>query len=125
MYTLLESKSEIAKAQKALEATIRSDLKKTEVKDIGWQGGNRKGARLSTNGKYWYWSANRNEGPNPRRLNWFGICRDGPGVQISVEINTPYEGRNDVVAGFFARNNDSGRTYLFHSGRVGGGGYRQ
>ena len=42
-------------------------------------------------------------------------------MQISVEINTAYEGRNDQVAGFFARNNDTGSVYLLHSGRVGGG----
>ncbi|MBL8370856.1 MAG: hypothetical protein JNK28_05660 [Burkholderiaceae bacterium] len=42
-------------------------------------------------------------------------------MQISVEINTAYEGRNDQVAGFFARDNTTGSIYLLHSGRVGGG----
>jgi len=59
--------------------------------------------------------------PNPRRLNWFGLLRDTADLQISVEINTAYEGRNDQVAGFFARDNDTGSIYLLHSGRVGGG----
>ncbi|RXV69814.1 hypothetical protein D1006_18680 [Burkholderia stabilis] len=43
------------------------------------------------------------------------------GLQISVEINVAYEDRNDQVAGFFARDNDTGAIYLLHSGRVGGG----
>ena len=32
-----------------------------------------------------------------------------------------YEGRSNQVAGFFARNNDTGAIYLLHSGGVGGG----
>jgi hypothetical protein len=59
--------------------------------------------------------------PNPRRLNWFGLFRVDANLEISVEINTPYEARNDQIAGFFGRDNDTGSIYLFHSGRVGGG----
>jgi hypothetical protein len=54
-------------------------------------------------------------------LNWFGLFRHDTDLQISVEINIAYEGRNDQVAGFFARDNDTGTIYLLHSGRVGGG----
>ncbi|RFU49921.1 hypothetical protein D0B32_08140 [Paraburkholderia sp. DHOC27] len=54
-------------------------------------------------------------------MNWFGLFDEDRGLQISVEINTAYEGRNDLVAGYFARDNDTGKIYLLHSGRVGGG----
>jgi hypothetical protein len=56
-----------------------------------------------------------------RRLNWFGVLSDHPGVAITVEINTTYEDRNDRTAGFFARDTKTGVTYFLHSGRVGGG----
>ncbi len=121
MYTLIESKTEIAKAQKTLEATIRQNFKTTVIKDIGWQGGRRKQETLHSQDGYWFFTADYKQTANPRRLNWFGKHGEGPGVQIAVEVNVPYAGRNDVLAGFFARHNETGRVYLFHTGRVGGG----
>jgi len=123
MFSLIESKEEIAKAQRKLEAAIRRDFKTKAVKNIGYPGGTTFDAKVVTNGSYWYWSSDYygKDIPNPRRLNWFGLFRDDADLQISVEINTAYEGRNDQIAGFFARDNDTGSVYLFHSGRVGGG----
>ncbi len=122
MFTLLEDPTEIRKAQSELEATIVRQFSTTAIRNIGWQGGRQPKARVHTDGTYWFWSSDyKDETPNPRRLNWFGRIGDGAGVGIAVEINTPYKGRNDSVAGFFARNSTNGRTYLFHSGRVGGG----
>jgi hypothetical protein len=123
MFSLLESKEEIAKAQRKLEATIRRDFKTKAVKNIGYPGDTTFAAKVVTDGSYWYWSSDfdNKDIPNPRRLNWFGLFRDDADLQISVEINTAYEGRNDQVAGFFARDNDTGSIYLMHSGRVGGG----
>lgn len=123
MFSLIESKEEIAKAQRKLEAAIRHDFKTKAVKNIGYPGGTTFDAKVVTDGSYWYWSSDHDDEdiPNPRRLNWFGLYRDDADLQISVEINTTYEGRNDQVAGFFARDNDTGSIYLLHSGRVGGG----
>lgn len=123
MFSLVESKEEVAKAQRKLEATIRREFNRNAVKNIGHPGGRTPDAKISTNGHYWFWSGDHGgaDQPNPRRLNWFGLFREETGLQISVEINTPYEGRNDQIAGFFARDNDSGAIYLLHSGRVGGG----
>jgi hypothetical protein len=123
MFSLIESKEEIAKAQRKLEASIRRDFKNKAVKNIGYPGGKTFDARVSTDGNYWYWSSDYDDAniPNPRRLNWFGLFRHDTDLQISVEINIAYEGRNDQVAGFFARKNDTGASYLLHSGRVGGG----
>lgn len=123
MFSLIESKEEIAKAQRKLEAAIRRDFKTKAVKNIGYPGGTNFNAEVVTDGSYWYWSSDYDDEdiPNPRRLNWFGLFRDDADLQISVEINTAYEGRNDQVAGFFARDNDTGSIYLMHSGRVGGG----
>jgi hypothetical protein len=123
MFSLIESKEKIAKSQRKLEATIRRDFKTKAVKNIGYPGGTTSDAKVFTDGSYWYWSSDYhgNDIPNPRRLNWFGLFSSDADLQISVEINTPYEGRNDQVAGFFARDNDTGSIYLLHSGRVGGG----
>lgn len=123
MFSLIESKDEIAKAQRKLEAAIRRDFKTKAVKNIGYPGGTTSDAKVVTDGSYWYWSSDCDgeDIPNPRRLNWFGLFRDDADLQISVEINTAYEGRNDQVAGFFARDNHTGSIYLLHSGRVGGG----
>jgi hypothetical protein len=122
MYLLLESREEIAKAQRKLEATLKRDLPRTATKDIGYPGG-RQTAKVHTDGTHWFWSSDLTSAdtPNPRRLNWFGMFRDDTGLAISVEINTANVGRNDQVAGFFARDSSTGAIYLFHSGRVGGG----
>ena len=123
MFSLIESEEEIAKAQHKLEATIRRDFKRKVTKNIGYPGGTTFDARVVTNGNHWYWSSDYDgkNAPNPRRLNWFGLFRDDSNLQISVEINTAYKGRNNQVAGFFGRDNDTGKIYLLHSGRVGGG----
>lgn len=122
MFILIEDAAEIRKAQSKLESTISREFSKAANRDIGWQGGRKSQANVCTDGTYWFWSSDHmDEVANPRRLNWFGQIWEGQGVSIAVEINTPYVGRNDSIAGFFARNTMTGQTYLFHSGRVGGG----
>ncbi len=123
MFSLIESKVEIEKAQRMLESAIHRDFKKKVIKSIGYPGGTTFGAEVVTDGAYWHYSSDHDDAgiPNPRHLNWFGLFKEGTGLQISVEINTVYEGRNDQVAGFFARDNGTGSIYLLHSGRVGGG----
>lgn len=123
MFALIEAESEIAAAQRKLEATIQRNFKTTAVKNIGYPGGQVRDSTVRTNGIHWFWSSDckHKKTKNPRRLNWFGIFTEGSNLHISVEINTAYEGRNDRVAGFFARYNRTGSIYLCHSGRIGGG----
>jgi hypothetical protein len=123
MFSLLESKEEISKAHKKLVASIRRDFKTKSVKNIGYPGGTTFNATVHTNGQYWFWTKDHDDRsePNPRKLNWFGLFNEGTGLQITVEINTPYKGQNGQIAGYFARDNKSGAIYLMHSGRVGGG----
>src|SRR5438128_2192057 len=103
MFTYLESKNEIARAQRKLEATLRKEFPRREIKDIGYPGGRRRDAKVSTDGRYWFWSGDHNgrQVVNQRRLNWFGLFNDGPGFGITVEINTAYKGRSAIAAGFF------------------------
>jgi len=123
MFVLLESKSEIAIAQRTLESTLQRALPRKAVKDIGYPGGRVHSAHVHTDGRFWFWSRDfrGRKVANLRRLNWFGRFSETAGLGITVEINTPYEGRNDQAAGFFARDTDTGIIYLIHSGRVGGG----
>lgn len=123
MFLLIESKEEIAKAQRNLEIAIRRDFKKKIEKNIGYPSGTMSNALVQTNGIYWFCSTDFDDEDvtNPRRLNWFGLLRDSPSLDITVEINTVYEGRNNQIAGFFARDSNTGLIYLMHSGRIGGG----
>lgn len=122
LFTLLESKREIANAQRMLQASIRRDFTKRVVRNIGFPGGTVFDVEVSTNEKYWFWSEDsHDQETHPKRLNWLGLYKDSAGLEISVEINTPYEGRDDSIAGFFGRDSESGAVYLFHTGRIGGG----
>jgi hypothetical protein len=122
LFTLLESKRDIANAQRKLQISIRRDFTKRVVRNIGFPGGTVFDAEVSTNEEYWFWSEDsHDQETHPKRLNWFGLYKDSAGLEISVEINTPYEGRDDSIAGFFARDSESGAVYLFHTGRIGGG----
>ncbi len=123
MFTLLESKSEIAAAHETLVATIKKNFKKMATRNIGYPSGTEYDAEVFTNGKYWFWSGDlkKGEAANPRSLHWFGVFDDSKSLQITVEINTPYVGANGRVAGFFARRIQDGSIYLCHSGGVAGG----
>jgi hypothetical protein len=122
MLLLIESKDEIFQAQRKLERTMRREFKRKVAKGIGYPGGSRSNVHVFTDGNHWYWPSIADpKDSNPRRLNWFGLFKESTGLGITVEINTPYEGRNDQVAGFFARDTKTGAVYLMHSGRVGGG----
>jgi hypothetical protein len=122
VFLLIEDGDEISRAQRRLESTMRREFRRKVVKNIGYPGGSTANARVCTDGNHWYWSSDADaDVRNPCRLNWFGVFSEHTGLGITVEINTPLEGRNDQVRGFFARDAESGSVYLFHSGRVGGG----
>jgi hypothetical protein len=124
MFSLIESKDEIAKVQRKLEKTICRDFKTKLIRDIGYPAGTLFQENVNTDGKYWYGSTDlKNRDVSiKRRLNWFGLLSSGStALSITVEINTVYEGHSKMAAGFFGRDNDTGAVYLFHSGRVGGG----
>jgi hypothetical protein len=123
VFTLLENRREVAQAQRRLEATIRGSFVGRATKNIGYPGGTKRDANVLTDGHYWFWSQDKKglRTPNPRRLNWFGLFRQDSNLEITVEVNVAYEGRNNELAGFFARDTDTGAIHLLHSGRLGGG----
>ena len=122
MFQYLESRAEIVQAQKVLEKTIRREFRDEETKNIGYPGGTEISASILTNGVFWFWTKHHRNAGTPRKLNWFGVLgKEKHGVSITVEINIAYAGRDDQAGGYFARDSDTGRVYLLHSGRVGGG----
>lgn len=121
MLSIIESKSGIKSAQAILKRTIFREFTGCETRNIGYPGGTTRNARLRTDGTYWYWTGHHRDATIPRNLNFFGLMRDTPSVDISVEVNTPYQGTTGNVAGFFARDIDTNTTYLLHSGSIGGG----
>ncbi len=120
MFVQLTDKNEISKAQQTLERSISRYFPKQLTKNIGFPGGTEYGASVFTDEKFWFWSGNENE-KSPRYLNWFGLFSEKSGLNISVEINVPHEGSNGRVAGFYARDINTGSIYLMHSGGVRGG----
>lgn len=122
MFTLIEGKDEVSQAQRNLESTFRAGFEKEVTRNIGYPGGTTRGI-VRTDEKYWFYSNDfyNKKVKKSRRLNWLGKYKTNYGLNITVEINIPPEGRDDQVAGFFARHNKTGEVYLFHSGRVGGG----
>lgn len=124
MLVLLESAREIAAAQRKLEQTMRREFPSRTTRTIGYPSDNTGPVEILTNGSHWYYTRGE-KGPrvgHPRRFNWFGLLTKGQTqVDITVEVNVPYEGRSGSVAGYFARETSSGNVYLMHSGRVGGG----
>jgi len=86
---------------------------------LGWQGGNKE---LDV---YWHasehlWAAFR---PVQNR-NWCSFGTDDPATKIllniTCEINPPYEGINRRCAGIFVRD-EAGKIYVAHTGKIGGG----
>ena len=123
MLKYIEDTNDIARAHKKLQATIRRSFSRTAVKDIGHPGGRERRSVVATDGRCWFWTTDHrgSDVVTKRRLNWFGVLSERPGVSITVEVNTTYKGRDDRAAGFFARDARTGAVYFLHSGRVGGG----
>ena len=119
MLQYVEDKNEVERLHKTLQATIRRGFSKSAVKDIGYPGGRQSRAVVNTDGRYWFWTKDHRGSDviTKRRLNWFGVLGERPGVSITVEVNTTYKDRNDRAAGFFARDHKTRAVYFLHSGR--------
>jgi hypothetical protein len=124
MLALKSGSKDAVAAQAALEDRFRGALKNQGKWTVGFPGGNDI-VTLYSNGPGDIWcSFKKFENlAIPRFWNAFGIFRPEKRVQmISAELNVPTKADTEVVAGFFARDPLSARTYLLHSGKVGGGG---
>lgn len=123
MLILVESKAEKAAAHKTMEDAVTRTLQRVGRRSIGFRGGSSK-ETIYANGDGSLWAAfSRAEGAKiPRSWNAFGVYDSKLQSQtITVEINIPITENSATVAGFFARDPETGATYLMHDGSVGGG----
>lgn len=125
MLELVERSAEKRETQRLLESNLKKVLKNQGVKNIGYPGGNAD-HELRSNGAGGLWfapSGPRKDNPVPRFWNSFGVYDPGATAQnIVFEANIPAGKNTGWVAGFFARDAETGEAFLMHSGKVGGGG---
>lgn len=125
MLVRIVKKNEILAANKLLGERLAKQLQHREGPyTIGYPSGNFTVPYLLADARIWY---RQSKGPKeavPRLFNSFGISselRRHASNDICVEVNVPYSGDTRQVAGFFARDNQSGKVCLMHNGKVGGG----
>ncbi|MBO9834407.1 hypothetical protein [Xanthomonas phaseoli] len=122
MLHLLETPSDIKAAERDLIETLSNKFPDKTVKNIGFPGGTDFGVRINTDGRLWFYTRPLDdETSTPRQANWFGLFSTRKSMNITVEINVARSGTSARAAGFFARDDASGKAFLLHSGKVGGG----
>jgi len=120
MFEMLEGKDDIAAAQQTLEKTLISQATSTVERMITSTRYKRPAEVLRYGGRHWSWSGLPRSAVPKCWLNFFGVVSEKPEVNIGIQINIPMAGRNNGVAGFFARELASGQVFLMHSGVLGG-----
>lgn len=113
---------EKASVQRALKETLVKELDSIGSRLIGYQGGQDELEVYSEGeGGLWYSFAVAGEEPSHRYWNAFGIYRAGQKLSPVVEVNVRCNGNDSQVAGCFAKERQTGATYLVHNGKIGGG----
>ena len=121
MLTLIESHSEKRKIHKMLDDCLVSAWPNRKKRLVVWRPNSRE-MNVVHNDKYWFaWAKPDPNDTTPRYWNSFGRYRDNGNLQIAVEINIPTNSDSKRVAGFFAKDTETGIVYLMHDGGVGGG----
>ena len=118
MFTTIQDRNHIAKAQATLEDRIRHAATRSGQITLGYQGGgNEAMAHVIAPLNFWVSFADSGN----RYWNAMGIGNPfKDGSTIIVEINPPKHGINLQVSGAFVEDNE-GKVYLVHRGKVGGG----
>lgn len=121
MLTLIETIEEKRAANEKLQARLKRAWPHTEERVVVWRPSSRR-MTIYHDGKYWFGSSEANQGyAIPRFWQPFGEYRANGNLQISVELNVPTNSNSKLVAGFLARDVETGTAYLMHDGGVGGG----
>lgn len=114
---LIEDEQEKLAAQQTLKKCLVRAMDLLGRRRIGYPGGNQT-LPLYASDDFWF----ANKDSKNKRWNAFGFLHDAPQQFITVEINVPKGSNTRRIAGFFAKNLETGRVYVLHSGDVGGGG---
>lgn len=123
MLNIVTEKRTIKRCQKMLESELRGVLQKYEQLQIGYPGGHFEGRVFFDDG-LWFSTQQLMGGDVkiPRYWNAFGLGKKETIHQtIVVEVNPPIEGVTRKVSGLFAIEKETGKYYLLHRGRIGGG----
>jgi hypothetical protein len=122
-FFLVESSEAKRRAQRKLKAAFLEAMAAQGKHVIGFNGGNMTVPLYSNgDGQIWYASFEISDSAINRYWNGFGLFAPSKPAQIiTVELNIPTETNGQQVAGFLARDADTDRVYLMHSGKVGGG----
>lgn len=119
--SLLESVEEKTAAQDKLDNYLQADWKQRELRRVVWRPDSRE-MEIGHNGTFWFVAVSPGRNQNtPRYWNSVGAYRDRGNLQIAVEFNIPIASNERTVAGFFAKDEHTGTTYLMHDGGIGGG----
>ncbi len=123
MLILVDGKDAKQKAQSIFHDNMKAALKCEGEKNIRCPSRNFNAIVYSAGeGKIWFSYRIGCKLPIPRYLNSFGIyAPQQPSQRMVVEINVPYDCNTVKVAGFFAKDTDTGEIFLMHNGRIGGG----
>jgi len=121
MLTLVESKVEKVRAQRALQSRLERSWPRQEKRVVVWRPASRQ-ITVHHKGRYWFGSVAPNDDDlTPRYWSPLGEYRANGTLQISVELNVPTSSNSRRVSGFFAKDTQTGQVYLMHDGGVGGG----
>ena len=107
--------------QERLQVLVKGVWGHTQVRQIGWQSS---GAELPVrhSSEHWFVASVAGEEEGTYRYwNAFGDYQKKGNLHITVEINIPIDTNTRRVSGFFARDLETGITYLMHDGGIGGG----
>jgi len=126
MLEYLSSDDDKDRAQKQLVKALRAALPAGGKHMVGFPGpGKTREHNIRSWGKnslYYAYSEPDDDDTTPRHWNSFGIFRPERRVQdIVVEVNIAVEDNSGNVRGFFARDTETGKISLMHTGGVGGG----
>jgi hypothetical protein len=125
MLIVVEDAAERRAGQRAVERSMRAQLPLLGRRSIGFPGpGKNREERIYSKGagELWCTFLLDEDAPIPRYWNAYGVYDDSRGTQsITVEINIATRSNSMAVAGFLAKDPETGAVYLMHDGGVGGG----
>ncbi len=126
MLTYVSAKNEKKVAQAQLEDNLKSALGDKGTRNIGFPSGNLD-SHVFAAGHDKLWCTFRQLSAKnvriPRYWNAFGTfdAKNGQALTINLEINIASDSNTEQVAGFFARDSETGAVFLTHTGKIGGG----
>jgi hypothetical protein len=109
------------KAEAILVSQLKHQLPHRVTRMVGFRGGNQL-SKLCHDNTFWFSTRRGNSGASNAEVAWnsFGFLTRKL-LHITVEINILVDSDAHTYAGFFATDSETGRTYLMHSGAIGGG----